>query len=139
MFNRPDSRALWRREYLSIGGRNGPAMVVRGNDANNNFARLQTPNLVTNDAKTGCMRFQYFIKGRKPASLSVIKQGFVTKYIFANGHKTEDHWETAEVEVEFLGDKVMFYFEADTKVQEYGDSLVAFTDLTILTHSCQQK
>ncbi|GBM99528.1 hypothetical protein AVEN_85295-1 [Araneus ventricosus] len=82
-------------------------MVVRGNTATNHFARLQTPHLSTNDARTGCMRFRYFISGRTPASLSVIKQGFVTQYIFANGHKTEDHWESAELDVEFLGDKVM--------------------------------
>ncbi|CAL1281030.1 unnamed protein product [Larinioides sclopetarius] len=139
MFNRPDSRAHWSREYLTIGGRYGYAMVVRGNTASNHFARLQTPHLSTNDVRSGCMRFRYFISGRTPASLSVIKQGFVTQYIFANARKTEDHWESAELDVEFLGDKVMFYFEADTRVQDYGDSVVAFTELTITTGSCQNK
>ncbi|GFY78670.1 MAM domain-containing protein [Trichonephila inaurata madagascariensis] len=139
MFNRLDSRAIWKREYLSVGGRNGHAVVVRGNAANNHFARLQTPNLSTNDARMGCMRFQYFINGRTSASLAVIKQGFVTEYIYTNAHKTMDHWETAEVDFKILGDKAMFYFEADTKVQDYGDSMVAIADLTISTDSCQNK
>ncbi|GFU30496.1 MAM domain-containing protein [Nephila pilipes] len=137
MFNRPDSRALWRREYLSVGGRNGYAMVVRGNAANNYFARLQTPFLSTNDATMGCMRFRYFIDGRTPASLAVIKQGFVTEYIYTNARKTTDHWENAEIDFKILGDQTMFYFEADTKVQNYGDSTVAFADLRISTNSCE--
>ncbi|KAG8200328.1 hypothetical protein JTE90_028510 [Oedothorax gibbosus] len=129
--------AKWNKEFLTIGGRNGYAMVVRGNEAKNHFARLLTPDLSSQGARSACMRFLYFIDDRKPASLAVIKQGFVTKYLFGTARKTTDHWEYAEVDFEFLGDKAMFYFEADTRVQEYGNSVVAFTDLTITGGPCQ--
>ncbi|KFM62053.1 hypothetical protein X975_06616, partial [Stegodyphus mimosarum] len=138
MQNQLVTEAKWHRRYLIIGDRAGYAMVVKSKEAYNHFARFLTPYIQTQGAYKGCLRFHYFIDGRTPASLAVIKQGAVTKYIFATAYKTRDHWKYAEIDVDFLDDEVMFYFEADTKVQEFGDSIVAFTDLQITDHPCHQ-
>nr|XP_042913186.1 uncharacterized protein LOC107448315 [Parasteatoda tepidariorum] len=136
MKNEERARAFWQNEYLHKGRRMGYAMVVRGNEAKNNFARFQTPFITTTGITQGCIKFKYFIEGRTPASIAVIKQGAVTQYLFATARRTEDKWEEAEIDVEFLGDQVMFYFEADTRTQDFGSSLVAFTDLVITSNPC---
>ncbi|XP_035229834.1 uncharacterized protein LOC118201790 [Stegodyphus dumicola] len=83
-------------------------MVVKGKEANNRFARFLTPYIQTQGSYKGCLRFHYFIDGLTPASLAVIKQGAVTKYIFATAYKTRDHWKYAEIDVDFLDDEVLF-------------------------------
>ncbi|XP_054711676.1 uncharacterized protein LOC129221247 [Uloborus diversus] len=136
MENQEVTEAQWQRTFLNEGGISGYALVVRGNEAQNHIARILTPNLSTLGLREGCLSFRYYLEGMKPVSLSVIKQGYVTQYVFSTAYKTEGHWKQAAVDVQFLGDYAMFYFEADTQVQDFDDSLVAISDIKITSQTC---